>query len=67
MAIPAQVIALCASLSYACVLVTSRRGMQYSTPKTVTLISLIVHTASLWTAVFFTGGIPPVDAATMKT
>ncbi|MDE0028254.1 MAG: EamA family transporter [Deltaproteobacteria bacterium] len=63
MAIPAQVIALCASLSYACVLVTSRRGMQYSTPKTVTLISLIVHTASLWTAVFLTGGIPPVDAA----
>ncbi len=61
MAIPAQVIALCASLSYACVLVTSRRGMQYSTPKTVTLISLIVHTVSLWTAVFFTGGIPPVD------
>ena len=61
MAIPAQVIALCASLSYACVLVTSRRGMQYSTPKTVTLISLIVHTASLWTAVLFTGGIPPVD------
>lgn len=63
MAIPAQVIALCASLSYACVLVTSRRGMQYSTPKTVTLISLIVHTVSLWTAVFFTGGIPPVDTA----
>ncbi len=61
MAIPAQVIALCASLSYACVLVTSRRGMQYSTPKTVTLISLIVHTVSLWTAVFVTGGIPPVD------
>lgn len=62
MAIPAQVIALCASLSYACVLVTSRRGMQYSTPKTVTLISLMVHTASLWIAVFFTGGIPEVDA-----
>ncbi|MCY4488786.1 MAG: EamA family transporter [Deltaproteobacteria bacterium] len=61
MAIPAQVIALCASLSYACVLVSSRRGMQYSTPKTVTLISLIVHTVSLWTAVFFTGGIPSVD------
>ena len=63
MAIPAQVIALCASVSYACVLVTSRRGMQYSTPKTVTLISLIVHTVSLWTAVFLTGGIPPVDTA----
>ena len=61
MSIPPQVIALCASLSYACVLVTSRRGMQYSTPKTVTLISLIVHTVSTWTAVFLTGGIPPVD------
>ena len=62
MSIPPQVIALCASLSYACVLVTSRRGMQYSTPKTVTLISLIVHTVTTWTAVFLTGGIPPVDA-----
>ena len=62
MSIPPQVIALCASLSYACVLVTSRRGMQYSTPKTVTLISLIVHTVSTWTAVLLTGGIPPVDA-----
>ncbi|MDE0035602.1 MAG: EamA family transporter [Deltaproteobacteria bacterium] len=61
MSIPPQVIALCASLSYACVLVTSRRGMQYSTPKTVTLISLIVHTVSTWTAVFLTGGIPSVD------
>ena len=62
MSIPPQVIALCASLSYACVLVTSRRGMQYSTPKTVTLVSLVVHTVSTWTAVFLTGGIPPVDA-----
>ncbi len=61
MSIPPQVIALCASLSYACVLVTSRRGMQFSTPKTVTLISLIVHTVSTWTAVFLTGGIPRVD------
>ncbi len=63
MSIPPQVIALCASLSYACVLVTSRRGMQFSTPKTVTLVSLIVHTVSLWTAVLLTGGIPRVDAA----
>ena len=62
MSIPPQVIALCASLSYACVLVTSRRGMQYSTPKTVTLVSLVVHTVSTWTAVFLTGGVPPVDA-----
>ena len=63
MSIPPQVIALCASLFYACVLVTSRRGMLYSTPKTVTLISLCVHTVSTWTAVFLTGGIPRVDAA----
>ena len=62
MSVPPQVIALCASLSYACVLVTSRRGMQYSTPKTVTLISLLVHTVTTWTAVFLTGGIPRVDA-----
>lgn len=62
MSMPPQVIALCASLSYACVLVTSRRGMRYSTPKTVTLISLVVHTVSTWIAVFLTGGIPRVDA-----
>ncbi len=62
MSIQPQVIALCASLCYACVLVTSRRGMRYSTPKTVTLVSLGVHTVTTWTAVFLTGGIPRVDA-----
>lgn len=60
MGVPPQVIALCASLSYAFVLVTSRRGMLYSTPTTVTLVSLVVHTVTLWTAVGLTGGIPKV-------
>lgn len=60
---PPQAIALLASLSYALVMITSRRGMQYSTPTTVTLVSLIVHTVTLWTAVFLTGGIPNVSAA----
>lgn len=63
MSLPPQLLALGASLCYSFVLVTSRRGMQYSTPKTVTLVSLGVHTVSLWTAVFLTGGIPRVDAA----
>jgi len=59
---PPQAIALLASLSYALVLITSRRGMQYSTPTTVTLVSLIVHTVTLWAAVFLTRGIPDVSA-----
>lgn len=59
---PPQVIALLASLSYSLVMITSRRGMEYSTPTTVTLISLIVHTVTLWGAVLLAGGIPEVSA-----
>jgi len=59
---PPQAIALFASLAYALVMITARRGMQYSTPTTVTLISLIVHTVTLWTAVLLAGGIPAVNA-----
>jgi len=39
--------------------------MQYSTPTTVTLVSLIVHTVTLWTAVFLSGGIPEVRATSV--
>lgn len=62
---PPQAIAILASLSYALVLITSRKGMQYSTPTTVTLVSLIVHTVTLWTAVFLSGGIPEVHATSV--
>lgn len=48
-------------MSYAAALVASRRGMQYSTPDTVTWVSILVQNLTLWTAVFATGGIPPVS------
>ncbi len=60
-AIPPQFIALAASLSYALCLVSARRGLHYSNPITVTCVSLIVHTVTLWTAVLITGGIPEVS------
>ena len=58
--IPPQIIGLAASFFYALCLVSARRGLKYSTPITVTYVSLIVHTVTLWTAVFLTGGIPDV-------
>jgi drug/metabolite transporter (DMT)-like permease len=55
------VIALAAALSYATSGIAAKRGMRYSTPITVTLISLSVHAVSLWLAVFFTHGVPKVS------
>jgi drug/metabolite transporter (DMT)-like permease len=49
------------AISYAGALVASRRGLQYSTPDTVTLVSILVQNLTLWTAVFATGGIPEVS------
>jgi uncharacterized membrane protein len=60
MELPPQIIGLAASFFYALCLVSARRGLKYSTPITVTCVSLIVHTVTLWTAVFLTGGIPDV-------
>ena len=57
---PPQLIALIASISYALSSITARQGLRYSTPITVTCVSLIVHTITLWAAVFLTGGIPKV-------
>lgn len=57
---PPQLIALIASISYALSNVSARRGLRYSPPITVTCVSLIVHTITLWGAVFLTGGIPEV-------
>ena len=34
-----------------------RNGLNYSTPFTATLVSLLVHTVALWIAVFLTIGI----------
>ena len=57
----AQLIALLTSLTYASALISSRRGLRYSTPTTVTLVSIMVQNVTLWSAVFLTGGIPRVS------
>jgi drug/metabolite transporter (DMT)-like permease len=56
-----QFLALVTSIAYAGALVASRRGLQYSTPDTVTWVSILVQNVTLWTAVFATGGIPSVS------
>ncbi|HZA55797.1 MAG TPA: DMT family transporter [Candidatus Udaeobacter sp.] len=59
--IPPQLIALGAALSYAISGIAARRGMQFSTPITVTLVSVTVHAVTLWAAVLLTGGVPSVS------
>jgi drug/metabolite transporter, DME family len=56
-----QAIALTTSVSYAGALICSRLGFRYSTPTTVTLVSILVQNVALWTAVFVLTGIPPVS------
>jgi uncharacterized membrane protein len=57
----AQLIALLTAFTYACALIASRRGLRYSTPTTVTFVSIMVQNATLWSAVFLSGGIPQVS------
>ncbi|MGH7875668.1 MAG: DMT family transporter [Candidatus Binatia bacterium] len=59
--IPAQVVALGASLSYAISGIAAKRGLRYSTPITVTLVSVTIHAVTLWAALLLTGGIPAVS------
>ncbi len=59
--IPPQLIALSAALSYATSGIAARRGMRYSTPITVTLVSLTIHAAGLWSILLLTGGVPKVS------
>jgi DME family drug/metabolite transporter len=56
-----QLLAVLTSIWYAGALVSSRRGLQYSTPTTVTLVSILVQNVTLWGAVFMLGGIPDVS------
>jgi len=58
---PAQLIALLTAVFYASALVSARRGLNYSTPVTVTCVSVVVQTVTLWSAVFLAGGIPEVS------
>jgi len=59
--IPPQLIALSAALSYATSGIAAKRGMRYSTPITVTLISLTIHAAGLWSILLLTSGVPKVS------
>ena len=59
---PAQLIAFLTAIFYASALVSARRGLKYSTPATVTCVSVVVQTVTLWTAIFLMGGIPRVSA-----
>ncbi len=56
-----QFFAWLTAFSFACANVTVGHGMRYSTPLTATFVSLIVHTTVLWTALFFTSGIPAIN------
>ncbi|MPZ77295.1 MAG: EamA family transporter [Deltaproteobacteria bacterium] len=59
--LPAQLIALAAALSYATSGIAAKRGLRYSTPITVTLVSVTIHAVTLWTALLLSGGIPAVS------
>ena len=57
----AQVVSLAAAVSYAASGIAAKRGLRYSTPITVTLVSVTIHAVSLSAAVLLTGGIPAVS------
>ncbi len=59
--IPPQLIALAAALSYATSGIAARRGLRYSTPITVTMVSLTVHAVGLWSILLLTKGVPRVS------
>jgi uncharacterized membrane protein len=56
-----QLLASITAIFYAGALVSSRLGLKYSTPDTVTVVSILVQNVMLWSAVFLTGGIPNVS------
>ena len=60
--IPPQLIALAAALSYAASGISARRGLRYSTPITVTLVSLLIHAFGLGTLLFLITGVPNVPS-----
>ena len=53
-----QTLALCAAISYALSFILSKRGMGYSTPITMTFVSLLIQTIVLCFIVSITAGIP---------
>ncbi len=59
----AQLLALITSVFYASALVSARAGMRYSTPTTVTLVSILIQNLLLWSAIGVTGGVHAVPLA----
>ncbi len=55
-----QLLAFITAVSYASALISARRGLKYSTPTTVTLVSILMQNLLLWTGVFVTGGLHAV-------
>jgi drug/metabolite transporter (DMT)-like permease len=55
-----QGLAFITSLCYASALISAREGLKYSTPTTVTLVSILMQNLLLWPAVFLTGGVHAV-------
>jgi drug/metabolite transporter, DME family len=55
-----QLLAFITSIAYASALVSARRGLKYSTPTTVTLVSILMQNLLLWSAVLLTGGVHAV-------
>jgi drug/metabolite transporter (DMT)-like permease len=59
--VPAQLIALAAALSYAISGIAAKRGLRYSTPVTVTFVSVAIHAIVLWIALLIFRGVPVVS------
>jgi drug/metabolite transporter (DMT)-like permease len=55
-----QAIAISAAISYALSFILSKRGFKYSTPITITFISLLIQTVTLFTLLLIVTGIPVV-------
>ena len=55
-----QAVGLITALTYAASIISARRGLQYSNATTVTYLSLLFQTVTLWTLAFLVTGIPAV-------
>jgi len=58
----AQIIALLAAIAYALGFIFSKRGLRFSTPTTITFVSLLVQTVILFGIVFVYTGIPHISS-----
>jgi drug/metabolite transporter, DME family len=58
-----QIIALISAFSYAGVAIFARLGLGHANAFAATAVALCVRTVTLWSAVFLSGGVPPVAAS----